>query len=385
MIRASTAHKMNAPIKRSNQTALQADGVTPLNIVGETHIVLCRDNINLTLDALVVENLDVDILAGIPFMRINDIMVRPAKQQILISDKHSIIYGSNKYNSNGSSIRRTHAHVLKAIATNNIWPGEYIEINLPDNLDPDQCFAIEPRNDMKQLKNDGMWPQPNIIESVNGKIRIINETNQPQSVKKNKHFCQILDTIIPPLSTSDTKIDVNDNNNLQSCVPCSELIKLNPDNVLTHQYHQKFRKLLNDYSDVFNTSIGVYNGYFGPFEATVNMGPVEPLQRKGRVPQYARDKLMELQSKCDELEKQGILRRPEDIKMTVEYLSPSFLVKKSNGGHRLVTAFSDVGKYSKPQPSLMPNVDAILRQVAQWKYIIYIHLENISEIVLDIV
>ena len=376
MIRASTAHKMNAPIKRSNQTALQADGVTPLNIVGETHIVLCRDNINLTLDALVVENLDVDILAGIPFMRINDIMVRPAKQQILISDKHSIIYGSNKYNSNGSSIRRTHAHVLKAIATNNIWPGEYIEINLPDNLDPDQCFAIEPRNDMKQSKNDGMWPQPNIIESVNGKIRIINETNQPQSVKKNEHFCQILDTIIPPLSTSDTKIDVNDNNNLQSSVPCSELIKLNPDNVLTHQYHQKFRKLLNDYSDVFNTSIGVYNGYFGPFEATVNMGPVEPPQRKGRVPQYARDKLMELQSKCDELEKQGILRRPEDINMTVEYLSPSFLVKKSNGGHRLVTAFSDVGKYSKPQPSLMPNVDAILRQVAQWKYIIVTDLTS---------
>ena len=82
---------------------------------------------------------------------------------------------------------------------------------------------------------------------------------------------------------------------------------------------------------------------------------------------------MELQSKCDELEKQGILRRPEDINMTVEYLSPSFLVKKSNGGHRLVTAFSDVGKYSKPQPSLMPNVDAIFRQVAQWKYIIVRH------------
>ena len=259
---------MNAPIKRSNQTALQADGVTPLNIVGETHIVLCRDNINLTLDALVVENLDVDILAGIPFIRTNDIMVRPAKQQLLISDKHSIIYGSSKYNSNDSSIKRIHAHVLKVIATNNIWPGEYIEINLPDNLDPDQCFAIEPRNDMKQSKNDGMWPQPNIIESVNRKIRIINA----------EHFCQLFDTIIPPLSTSDTKIDVNDNNNLQSSVPCSELIKLNPDNVLTHQYHQKFRKLLNDYSDVFNTSIGVYNGYFGPFEATVNMGPVEPPQ-----------------------------------------------------------------------------------------------------------
>ncbi|KAI2666699.1 Retrovirus-related Pol polyprotein from transposon opus [Labeo rohita] len=43
---------------------------------------------------------------------------------------------------------------------------------------------------------------------------------------------------------------------------------------------------------------------------------------------------------------------------------------KSNGGFRLVTAFADVGRYSKPQPSLMPNADATLRLIAQWRYII---------------
>ena len=45
-------------------------------------------------------------------------------------------------------------------------------------------------------------------------------------------------------------------------------------------------------------------------------------------------------------------------------------MKKPTGGHRLVTALADVGRYSKPQPSLMPNVDSILRHIAQWKYII---------------
>ena len=50
-------------------------------------------------------------------------------------------------------------------------------------------------------------------------------------------------------------------------------------------------------------------------------------------------------------------------------MNPSFLVEKPNGGFRLVTAFADVGRYAKPQPSLMPNVDGILRQIAQWKYI----------------
>ncbi len=56
--------------------------------------------------------------------------------------------------------------------------------------------------------------------------------------------------------------------------------------------------------------------------------------------------------------------------MNIEYLNSSFLVKKPRGGYRLVTDFGDVGRYSKPQPSLMPDMDSILRTIAQWKYII---------------
>ena len=126
----------------------------------------------------------------------------------------------------------------------------------------------------------------------------------------------------------------------------------------------------SEFDDVFNPEYPGYNGAVGPFEATVNMGPVLPPQRKGRLPQYARNKLVELQDKFDTLEKAGVFRRPEDISINVEYLNPSFLVKKPSGGSRLVTAFADVGRYSKPQPSLLPDVDSTLRTIAQWKYII---------------
>ena len=61
----------------------------------------------------------------------------------------------------------------------------------------------------------------------------------------------------------------------------------------------------------------------------------------------------------------------------VEYLKPSFLVKKRNGGFRLVTAFTDVGRYSKPQPSLMPDVDSTLLKIACWKYIIVSDLSQV--------
>ena len=100
------------------------------------------------------------------------------------------------------------------------------------------------------------------------------------------------------------------------------------------------------------------------------MGLVQPPQRKGRIPQYSRDKLSELQAHFDTIEGKGVFRRPEDLGIVVEYLNPSFLVKKASGGHRLVTAFADVGRYSKPQPSLMPSVNSTLQQIASWKFII---------------
>ena len=39
-----------------------------------------------------------------------------------------------------------------------------------------------------------------------------------------------------------------------------------------------FRSLLSDFDSVFDPEIQDYNGAVGPFEAKLNMGPVEPLQ-----------------------------------------------------------------------------------------------------------
>ena len=88
------------------------------------------------------------------------------------------------------------------------------------------------------------------------------------------------------------------------------------------------------------------------------------------MPGYKHDKLVKLQTKFDELEAQGVFAKPEDVNVHVEYLNLSFLIQKSNGGTRLVTSFAEVGQYSKPQPSLMPDVDSTLRATAKWRFII---------------
>ena len=51
MIKASVAQHIGTVIEKSNQSTLHADGITPLVIVGETHIMLSRDNVELASDA----------------------------------------------------------------------------------------------------------------------------------------------------------------------------------------------------------------------------------------------------------------------------------------------------------------------------------------------
>ena len=51
MIKASAAQHIGTVIKMSNQSNLYADGITSRVIVGETHIMLSRDNIEIALDA----------------------------------------------------------------------------------------------------------------------------------------------------------------------------------------------------------------------------------------------------------------------------------------------------------------------------------------------
>ena len=163
-------------------------------------------------------------------------------------------------------------------------------------------------------------------------------------LKRNKHFCQVNDL---PRGTATTVPSVIPALPVASKTLHSSSVQVDPDNILPQETQLKFQSLLKSYDTVFDPNIKGYNGAAGPFEAKVNMGPVEPPQRKGRLPQYGRRKLVELQEKFDHLEALGVFHLPEKADVTVEYLNPSFLVRKPNGEYRLVTAFADVGPYSK--------------------------------------
>ena len=340
MILFDFAKSIGLPIIKASQLAKQADGVTPLTVRGEVHCKLSRDDHRFVLDALVVDKLDCDVLAGTLFMDDNDIGTRPAKKQIIIRGSDIISYGSNSIKV--PKARRAQTYVLRGPTHNTVvMPGEYIELDVSRSSIQDTTLALEPRYDSSLNRNrKTALPHCQEIVSVGKSLRITNSTDDPILVRKNEHMCQVRPVIsadtITPAETSLRQ------EKLENLHPYSYNISLDPDKCLDNDDIRMFNELNRKYDNVFNPSIAKYNGASGPIQAVVNIGPSLPPQRKGRLPNCNREKHLELQQKFDDLEKAGVFAKPEDVGVNVEYLNLSFLVQKPHGGTRLVTSFGEV-------------------------------------------
>ena len=302
-------------------------------------------------------------------MACNDIAVRPGTQEILIAGCDIVSYSSSGTPSKTSTVRC--CQILRAPpVSSTIWPGNFLEVNVPNTFPSDAQLAIEPLVDSaccRSTKTSHAWPQPALLDSVGGKLRLVNPSAEPIFIKKNDHICQVL-LVTDALTTTSLPPDVPSTatscSQPQTSTFHSDQVSLDPNSILPSNKKASFITLLKEFDRVFDPHIPGYNGSAGPIQGVVNMGPIQPPQRKGCMPQYARNQLEQLLTKFDELEAIGVFKPPEDLGVDAEYLNPSFLVKKRSGGFCLVTAFTDVGRYSKPQPSLTPDVDSILRQIA---------------------
>jgi hypothetical protein len=146
---------------------------------------------------------------------------------------------------------------------------------------------LEPRKDCS--RSDCEWPSHHIVQTVARKIRIPNQTPHPKRIPRHDHLCQVLTTYIPYPNP-----DVLKSSNSTLVAPFSPTpnehslsVQLDPDSILSKSMHSEFSRLVKEYDDVFDKNISGYNSAVRPFEAVVNMGPVQPPQRKGRLPQYA--------------------------------------------------------------------------------------------------
>lgn len=285
---------------------------------------------------------------GTPFLITNDITVCPTKCQVCIQDSEIIHYEPLCDPTTGShAVQQAQSCTLHTSSSVTVvWPGKYLELNVPPDLGDDCILALQPRTDnpiSKHRKPAYIWPEPQILEAVGFKIRLVNTSNEPEAIGRHEHLSQILPTAgVPSPTPSPTPTNQPSIMKPKSSPPFSSAMSVDPDNLLPDHSRLKFQQLLQECDRVFDPNITGYNAAAGPIQDTVNIGPVQPPQCKGHIPQYSHNQLVELQAKFDELEQAKVFHHPEDLGITVEYLNPSFLVKKPLGGHRVVTAFADV-------------------------------------------
>ena len=365
LIRATECRRLNIDINPSVQRCRGAE-CSPLEVVGEVNFQCIRGHHTLQFSGLAVKTLNCAILTGMPFQVHNDVFTRPAAGQIMISDCCRFKHKSGVAT---GAINTCTASVLKMPQKICVYPGEKIAVPVPADF-ADKKIAIEPRSVSNELVSPS-WIKCQAIEcNSEGEITLCNTTDLPVIVKKNEQFAQIRqlesDTnAVQPSTVPAVKTPVK-----AISGPFSKLIEIDPEGLVSPEDRQEFHNINLEYDEVFSPTLGRYNGKSGPFQHVINMGPDLPPQQRGRNPKYSRSNSELLQAKIDELLEKGVLARPEDVGVNVEYVSPSFLVKKANGGHRLVTAFHDLSEHCRPTPAAMPTVDKVVGQVSQWNHLI---------------
>ena len=87
--------------------------------------------------------------ASTPFLIANDISVRPAKCQARIQDSEVVHYEHKSDPTTAShAVRRAQCYTLRApMSTTVLWPGDYVELDVPPDLGDDCVLALQPRTD----------------------------------------------------------------------------------------------------------------------------------------------------------------------------------------------------------------------------------------------
>ena len=357
--------RVGAVIRPTRQRAMMADGVTPLNTLGETSFIVEFTHHKFVFSGLVIEKLDSGVIAGMPFLGLNDVFVRPSRSTVYIGDCCEYKYSTRPTRTRINVVTAS-AAVLRVPRQTCLLPGESLSFQLPSEFSEDTDVAIEPRL-VSAPATAPEWLQCGVLPVKDGCVEVINPTSEPVLIGKHAQICQVRPVIEPQSIDPPPELPVF------RAVESSEFlsgIKVDPSGVLSQSQQAVFHDIHHKLRHVFSPGVGQYNGHSGPFKHVINMSPNLPPQRRGSVPMYNHSDLVALQLKYDELLAEGVLARPEDYGVSIEYCHPSFLVKKSSGGFRLVTAFGEFAEFARVTPTSVSNVESVLQRIGQWNVLI---------------
>ena len=74
-------------------------------------------------------------------------------------------------------------------STTVLWPGDYVELNVPPppDLGEDHVLALQHADTPvpKYTKTTSIWPEPQILEAVRTKVRLVNSSQEPKLIGRH--------------------------------------------------------------------------------------------------------------------------------------------------------------------------------------------------------
>ena len=93
LIDQSLVHSLGAVITNTLRLTYPTDKASDRVIVGETSLTFSRDGQQYLFEGFVVKSLDCAIKAGIPFLELHDVFIRPAKRSVTFGSGPTYFYG----------------------------------------------------------------------------------------------------------------------------------------------------------------------------------------------------------------------------------------------------------------------------------------------------
>ena len=370
------AESLGLKIEKATQRAVQADGHSPLHVVGEVHCNFTRSKVNFEFDGLVVTNLDCDILGGTPFQKANGIMTDFINEIIFITKpgmKCSFPFTKKQTASIGAITR-----LISVKKATTIYPQESLSLKIDSDLNTNQTFIVEPR-----IENDWYWPKPQELTAVGKTIKLVNDSKYPISLKKNS-LIQLRQTIqVDPLDIQSTLPVQQGRANVKPLEYTCETEKISIDQgcQLSKDAIAQATNIIKKHSKVFGNDIPGYNGAMGTFEASFEFSSKErPIIGKYQLPLYNKRHADLFQEKCDLEHARGRIQTLSELGEQPALINNAFLVLKQSAVEtgntlqncsvkdvRLVCSFNELGKYIKKMPAKVTTEAEIWARTARFK------------------
>lgn len=362
-----------------------AAGSNSLKIVGQTEddfIVKVRSGSNaipINLGRiLVVRDLGCDLLCGEPGKSDNNIITIPRSKVILFCFK------GQTYPVSYLSISKSKYSVCRVSAAKTIFPEDSFKLQVSERFSKDSHVAITPKRGTKCWYKPGVY---NVKEG--GFITLTNVTNEPVNVSKSTQIGELRDIIEQDIDTIQQSVrkvweETPELEQFHNPIPPPKDdedhlkdIKVDPDNILDKSIKKQIWDICHEYRDVITPRPGRYNGSFGNVDTRIDFRTSPPENAKVYSPNYSPQMRTELARKLDKLVQWGVLRTPEELGVTIQYVSPSMIIPKSEPGeYRLVTDFSSLNKHIRKYPGTSPTIQEAKESIAKARYVTLMDLSN---------